>query len=51
MVVGWFLAFLTILHPTEFSELKGILSKLSGIDEENIMYTKVGELWGCSIDF
>jgi hypothetical protein len=29
-------------HPfAEYSELKSILSKISGIDEENIQYTKV----------
>lgn len=31
------------IHLTEYSELKGILSKLSGVEEENIQYTKVRE--------
>jgi ubiquitin carboxyl-terminal hydrolase 47 len=36
--------FVTILYfHSEFSELKGILSKISGIDEENIQYTKVSQ--------
>lgn len=33
---------MNLLSFSEYSELKGILSKLSGVDEENIMYTKVG---------